>query len=98
MASISGKTKAAPVAKIKRPVVDGKTVNCINIRFAENGMIVTMDFEQPKSTRNGMIGRYIPSSEPMVFTQPGDTLSYLEKCLPKSEHDAHEKGEAEGKY
>lgn len=63
-------------------------VESINITVADNGFSVSVYRTQPK-------GRY-ESPKPMVFTKPGEMLTYLESCLP-GEGAAHEKGEESGK-
>jgi hypothetical protein len=85
---------ASVSAKRKAPTGGGK-LSCIRIEIEGNGFKVCKEFT-PKMGKFGPIYDGGKPSDCMVFTEPGACLTYIEQCLPKSEHMAHEK--AEGKH
>jgi hypothetical protein len=92
MASISG--YASPTKAVSRSKPG--SIRCIRIEFKGNGFEVNVD-RVPKPSKRGMYG-YEPDkpSDSMVFTAPGECLSYIEKCIGAKEHAAHEAAEMKG--
>jgi hypothetical protein len=85
MAQVSAKRGGSKGAKVLRS---------ITIEVKANGFEVTKDYFPRPGGKDGF-PIYEPSAktDQMVFTEPGQTLSYLEKCLGEAEHKAHEKSE-----
>ena len=86
------KTITAAPAKAQKNAVGPGKLSRIVIEFKANGFEVEKCFS-PKVGKNGPIWMGDQPKDSMVFTQPGELLDYLEKCLPASEHAAHEKNE-----
>ncbi len=82
MASVSGNAKKAAAAS--------GDWECLSIRKAGNGFIITKEMPY-KPTKDGP--GYQPSPPPYLATIPGDVVAYVEHCVGKSEHAAHEKSE-----
>jgi len=73
-----------------------KKLMSILIEVKANGFEITKQYE-PETGKDGFLryeGQRVKDS--MVFDSPGDALSYLEECMGKKEHAAHEKAEMKG--
>ena len=87
--SISGNRPKAPTRRAK----GSGDWDSICITKAANG------FEVRKCLDWKPGARVQPTQpKPYLATEPGEALAYLESCLGKAEHAAHEAGEAKGKY
>lgn len=86
MASVSANRKAS---------TGGGKLCGIRIEIEGNGYRVTKEFT-PKMGKCGPIWEGSKPSDSMVFTEPGECVTYLEKCLGTKEHMAHEKSEKKG--
>lgn len=70
-----------------------KKLMSILIEVKANGWEVTEQYE-PAKNKDGFVmydGPRVKDSK--VFTEDGEALSYIEKCMGEREHSAHEKAE-----
>ena len=87
---------ASSVSARRKATTGGGQLASVLIEFKGNGFEVTKGFT-PKTGKGGFpIYENPKPKDSVVFTEPGAMLTYIESCVGKREHAAHEK--AEGKH
>lgn len=86
------------ITKIKAGKKEKRAVIGIHAMRKGNGWEVRKEHEPKKDNKGFPV--YDPGSadDAMVFTEPGEALSYIEECMGADEHMAHEAAEEAAEY